>query len=48
MVLVSGFATFVNPTAQVIQDARRDGIAHEVVRWGDAPRFSSMLSPLDR
>ena len=39
MVLVSGFATLVNPTPQVVEDTCRHGIAHEVVRWGVTPLF---------
>lgn len=48
LVLVSGFATLVNPTPQVVQDACRHGIAHEVVRWGLTPQLPELVSPSAR
>lgn len=40
LIAASGFATLVNPAPRLVRDARRDGIAHEVVRWGLTPPFS--------
>jgi phosphoserine phosphatase len=48
MVLVSGFATLVNPAPQVVQDACRHGIAHEVVRWGLTSQLTRVASPSAR
>jgi phosphoserine phosphatase len=34
LLLASGRATLVNPAPALVREARRHGIAHEVVTWG--------------
>lgn len=34
LVRAAGFATLVNPSPRFVREARRHGIAHEIVRWG--------------
>jgi HAD superfamily hydrolase (TIGR01490 family) len=47
LIQASGFATLVNPSFRLIRDARRHGIAHEVVRWRVEPVSLRADAPLE-
>lgn len=48
LIAASGFATLVNPAPRLVRDARRQGIAHEVVRWSLTPQFAESSVPSNR
>lgn len=48
LVAASGFATLVNPAPRLVREVRRHGIAHEIVRWGQNPQLTRVVSPLPR